>query len=91
MDDHNPAEKLPELYRAVLEAVARLERAGERRSAYEIRRKAVRTYSTRWDDGGRRRLQRLERDAKVRLAASPLPRRSPRSPRPVSPPDLERA
>ncbi len=71
MDDQNPAEVLPGLYRAVLDSVSRLERAGERRAAYEIRRKALRVYSTRWDEHGRRKLGRLEQDAKQRLAASP--------------------
>ena len=71
MDDQTPAEELPTLYRAVLETVARLERAGERSFAFEIRRKALRTYSTRWDEGGRRVLMRLDRDAQARLDAIP--------------------
>ncbi len=71
MDDQNPAEVLPGLYRAVLDGVARLERAGERQAAYDIRRKALHVYSTRWDEHGRRKLGRLEQDARLRLAASP--------------------
>jgi hypothetical protein len=71
MDDQTAAEALPTLYRAVLESVARLERAGERQAAYDIRNKALRTYSTRWDERGRRDLGRLERDAQARLKASP--------------------
>lgn len=67
----NPAEELPRRYRAVLDAVTRLEHIGERRVAWEIRQKASRTYSNRWDDGARRALLRLERDARARLAASP--------------------
>jgi len=67
MDDHTPAEELPTLYRAVLETVARLERAGERDFAWNIRQKAVRTYATHWDEGGRRALLRLDRDAQARL------------------------
>jgi hypothetical protein len=67
MDQHIPAEELPTLYRAVLETVARLERAGERPFAWEIRRKAVRTYSTEWNERGRRTLLRLDRDAQARL------------------------
>ena len=67
MDQHIPAEELPTLYRAVLETVARLERAGERSFAWEIRQKAVRTYSTQWNESGRRTLLRLERDAQARL------------------------
>jgi hypothetical protein len=70
MDEHIPAEALPTLYRAVLETVARLERAGERAYAWELRRKALRTYSTRWDESGRRSLERLERDGRVRLEAT---------------------
>jgi hypothetical protein len=68
MDEQTPAEELPTLYRAVLETVARLERAGERAYAWELRRKALKTYSTRWDESGRRSLQRLDREGHVRLA-----------------------
>ena len=67
MDEHIPAEELPTLYRAVLETVARLERAGERAFAWQIRQKAVRTYSTQWNERGRRTLLRLDRDAHARL------------------------
>jgi hypothetical protein len=70
MDAHSPAEELPTLYRAVLETVARLERAGERSFAFDVRQKALHTYSTRWDEGGRRSLIRLDRDAQARLQAS---------------------
>ena len=70
MDDENPAEVLPGLYRSVLDGVARLERVGEREAAYKIRQRALRVYSTRWDDRARRKLQRLERDAKRCLASS---------------------
>ena len=70
MDEHIPAEELPTLYRAVLETVARLERAGERTFAFDIRQKALRTYSTRWDEGGRRTLVRLDRDGQARLEAT---------------------
>jgi hypothetical protein len=76
MDQHIPAEELPTLYRAVLETVARLERAGERQYAWEIRQKAVRTYSTQWNEGGRRTLLRLDRNATgravLRTAAVPV-------------------
>ena len=40
MDDQTPAEVLPSLYREVLETVARLERAGQREYAWDIRRRA---------------------------------------------------
>jgi hypothetical protein len=70
MDDAIPAEALPSLYRSVLETVARLERAGERSFALDLRRRAVRVYSTRWDEGGRRSLEKLDREAHARLAAS---------------------
>lgn len=69
MDDRAPAEELPTLYRAVLDAVAGLEAVGERAAAHRIRGEALRTYSTNWSDSGRRRLQRLERDARQALEA----------------------
>ncbi len=71
MDEQTAAERLPSLYREVLDAVTRLERAGERSIAFEIRRKAVRVYSTRWDEHGRRNLERLGREARASLEASP--------------------
>jgi hypothetical protein len=71
MDDQNPAEVLPKLYRDVLDGVGRLERAGERRAAYEIRRRAQRAYSARWDRRALRTLGKLEREARAQLAASP--------------------
>jgi hypothetical protein len=71
MDDRNPAEVLPELYRGVLDAVAKLERAGERTAAYELRRRALKVYSKRWNEAGRRNLEKVLRDADHTLAASP--------------------
>ena len=73
MDDRTPAEELPSLYRAVLDTVSRLEHVGERAYAFDIRRRALRTYSTRWDDGGRRALVQLNRKAQVRLSCVPDP------------------
>lgn len=71
MDESIPVADMPHLYREVLEVVARMERAGERAAAYEVRRRAIRIYSHRWDDRGTRDLGRLLRDARARLAASP--------------------
>ncbi|HYO44511.1 MAG TPA: hypothetical protein VES19_15035 [Candidatus Limnocylindrales bacterium] len=71
MDDSIPAADIPLLYREVLDAVARLERLGDRANAYEIRRRAIRTYSARWDASGRRALAKLAREAQGRIAASP--------------------
>jgi len=71
MGDSIPAADMPVIYREVLDAVARLERTGERAQAYEIRRRAIRTYSARWDSNGRRSLVKLAREAQARLDASP--------------------
>ena len=71
MDDRTPAEELPSLYRAVLDTVTRLEHVGERQVAWKIRRDALATYSTRWDEHGRRSLEKLNREARHRLAVSP--------------------
>lgn len=71
MEDRTPAEDLPTLYRAVLDTVSRLERVGDRSAAWKIRRDALQTYSTRWDDTGQRRLRKLVRDAQRRLASYP--------------------
>jgi hypothetical protein len=71
MDDHIPAEVLPGLYRELLDSVARLERTGERAYAFHLRQRGLRVYSTRWDDRGRRDLEKLGREARARLAANP--------------------
>ena len=69
MDDQTPAEVLPSLYREVLETVSRLERAGQRDVAWDIRRKALVAYSTHWDTQGRKALEKLNREARQVLAS----------------------
>ncbi|MBF8289348.1 MAG: hypothetical protein HW391_316 [Chloroflexi bacterium] len=53
------AHELPELYRAVLERIAVLERTGHRRSAELIRREAIQAYSRAWDDTAFHRIDQL--------------------------------
>ena len=53
------AEGLPALYRAILDAVAELEHAGERSEAGRVRADATRAYSRAWDEVTRRRLAQL--------------------------------
>ena len=67
MDDRNPAEELPLVYRDVLDALARLEAAGDRTAAFDLRIRAQRTYATRWDDGGLRALHKILAEANARL------------------------
>jgi len=74
MEDQIPAELLPSLYREVLDVVARLERAGGRAEAFEIRRRALRVYSTRWDEHGRQSLARLAAEGRDRLQRRPAAR-----------------
>jgi hypothetical protein len=58
--EHQPiAETLPVLYRAVLDAVARLEARGLRREAATIRADATEAYSGPWNPGATRRLSSL--------------------------------
>jgi hypothetical protein len=73
MDHQTPSEEMPGLYRAVLDTVWRLERLGEREFALEIRRRAVLTYSTRWDEGGQKALGKINREALKRLANTKSP------------------
>ncbi len=54
------SEILPGLYRAVLDAVADLERRGRRREAAAIREEATRVYSTAWTPAAERRLRILQ-------------------------------
>jgi len=53
------AEDLPALYRAILERVAGLERAGARAEAGRIRHEATQAYSNAWDDAARKMLVAL--------------------------------
>ena len=62
-----PAEEFPALYRAILDRVDRLERAGERREAARIRSDAIRVYSESWDATHRRRLDLILRRAERTL------------------------
>jgi hypothetical protein len=71
MEDQIPAELLPSLYREVLDVVARLERAGGRAEAFDIRRRALKVYSTRWDEHGRQQLTKLAAEGRVRLDRRP--------------------
>ena len=81
MDNQSPAERLPALYRAVLDGVAELERLGERREAGRVRAAAVAAYSRSWDAAGRKRLEailrRTRRSVEVsqRTPAKPANRR----------------
>lgn len=70
-DEHaaSVAEDLPELYRAILDRVADLERAGLRREAGRLRATATQIYSSAWDETARRMLLTLMARAERRLAA----------------------
>jgi hypothetical protein len=78
VDELPPAEEFPQLYRAILDRVDRLERFGERREAARIRQDAIQAYSKAWDVAQRKRLElvlrRVERalEARSRAAVSGL-------------------
>jgi hypothetical protein len=68
------AEDLPEIYRAILDRVADLERIGARGDAGRIRAQATKTYSDAWDESARRRLLRLLANAQRGLTPTERPR-----------------
>jgi hypothetical protein len=68
------AEDLPELYRAILDRVAELERVGFRREAGRIRLSATRAYSDAWDETARRHLLGLLARSQRELAVRERPR-----------------
>ena len=68
------AEDLPEIYRAILDRVADLERIGARGDAGRIRQRATRAYSDAWDESARQQLLRLLADAQRGLAIPERPR-----------------
>ena len=69
VDELPPAEEFPQLYRAILDGVDRLERSGERREAARIRHEAIRAYSTAWDAAHKRRLEMVYRRVERALEA----------------------
>jgi hypothetical protein len=61
------AERLPDLYRAILDAVSELERDGRRGPAMRARRRATRAYAT-WNERAERRLEAILEDARRDIA-----------------------
>jgi hypothetical protein len=72
MEPKSRAEDLPTLYRAILDRVALLESAGDRREAARVRSDATAAYSRAWDDRARRELESLLRRAERPTAAERL-------------------
>ena len=74
VDELPPAEEFPALYRAILDRVDRLERAGDRRTAARIRSDAIQAYSKAWDTAHKRELElvlrRVERALETRTRTS---------------------
>ena len=62
------AEEHPARYRAILDCVAELERAGLRREAVRIRAQAIAIYSRGWDQASLERLTELHERAQKELA-----------------------
>jgi len=79
MEPNSPAEELPALYRAILDRVAGLERAGERAEAARVRTAATQAYSRAWDEHARAQLQDLLRRADRPGRPQRAPRRTPTS------------
>ena len=65
-------ERLPAVYRLILEAASELERRGRRPEALRARRRAARLYTT-WDDRAERRLTVLLEDTRRRLRPDTRP------------------
>jgi len=59
MDPNSLAERLPALYRAILDRVLELEGEGRRTEAARMRSEATRIYSRAWDVKAGRRLESL--------------------------------
>lgn len=53
------AEDVPRTYRAILDAVARLEQVDAWEDAARLRAEAIATYTRRWDQACLRRLERI--------------------------------
>jgi histone H3/H4 len=68
MDPKPAAVDMPDLYRAVLDRVARIQADGQRDLANRIRADAIRSYSRAWDDRARRELTALLRRDSVGIA-----------------------
>lgn len=85
MESLPASEVLPGLYRAVLDAVARLEANGRRRDAASIREEAIATYSKAWNPAAERRLRNLR--ARADRIVDPGRRATPRQRRRAA--DLE--
>ena len=72
MEPKSRAEDLPTLYRAILDRVAQLESAGDRREAARVRSGATAAYSRAWDERATRELEALLRRADRPTAAERL-------------------
>jgi hypothetical protein len=73
MDQPTISDLLPVLYRSVLDAVADLERAGQRREAASIRADATAAYSNAWNAVAAQRLRGLLARAERTGGARPRP------------------